>query len=154
MVKTWLFITLHRNGALRAVKKDGGRANVDHHVMALTIDAHFFHLQVHSFKQSYINQFNSSGSLFDNIYSVISIHAIRMLFHYLNRVGSRIARPHRPNCEIASSDSLPSPLSLEVVSRVHIIRGARYTVLVPNIVLEAHELLTWRTREALVRTLF
>jgi hypothetical protein len=63
-----------------------------------------------------------------------------MLFHYLNRVGSRIARPDRLNYEIASSNSLPSSLSLEVVSTVYIVRGARCTVLVPNIVLEAHEL--------------
>ena len=77
-----------------------------------------------------------------------------MLFDYLNRVGSRIARPDRLNYEIASSDSLPLPISLGVVSILEIVRGARYTIIVPTITLEARELLTWRAREALVRTLF
>jgi hypothetical protein len=78
------------------------------------------------------------------MYSIVLNHAICMLFRYLNRVGSRIARPERLNYEIVSSNCLPSLFSLKAVSIVDIVRGARYNILVPNVVLEARESLTSR----------
>ena len=85
---------------------------------------------------------------------LIVSHAINTKISYLNRVGSRIARPDRSEYEIGSSDCTSIPTASELLSISDIVRVSCCTILVFSSILEARELATLRVREALKRTLF
>ena len=77
-----------------------------------------------------------------------------VVLRYLNRVGSRTARPARPNREIGHSACTPSLELSEELSGFDVVRVICCAILVLTSMLEAGELLALRIREVFTRTLF
>ena len=77
-----------------------------------------------------------------------------VVLRYLNRVGSRTARPARPNREIGYFACTPSLELSEELSGFDVVRVICCAIPVLTLMLEVSELLALRIREAFVRTLF
>jgi hypothetical protein len=73
-----------------------------------------------------------------------------MIFNYLNRVGSRIARLDRLKREIGSSDYIFLYIALKLLFIFNIVRVDYYTILIFNLILKTRELLTLYIRKTLI----
>jgi hypothetical protein len=81
-------------------------------------------------------------------------NAIKPNFHSLNRVGSRIARPERPEREISPTALFSLPLVREAAPVAEIVRSKYCSVVLSDPVLESCESCTLRPRVVFVYTLF
>ena len=77
-----------------------------------------------------------------------------MSFDYLNREGSRIARPERAGCEIRPSTQGSGFTALDSLSIATVVQADCCTVLLLGSIKEARALRAIRVREAFVRGLF
>jgi hypothetical protein len=81
-------------------------------------------------------------------------YAIHISFDYLNRVGRRIVRPERSECEIGLSIFITLPITLKPSPACDILSAVCCVISKLDIVEETRELLAVCILEVVVRALF